>query len=111
MHIPMLDFQCEPSAPFLDLVCFAIAELGEADGAVLNSGKSFHYYGFRPMDPTGWATFLGKALLLAPLVDARQIAHRTREGQGVLRISRSAAKPHVPDLVQVLGRPPWSGGA
>jgi hypothetical protein len=49
-----------------------------------------------------WIRFLGRALLLAPIVDPRYIAHRLIDGFAVLRISTNPAKQKLPELVDFL---------
>jgi hypothetical protein len=99
--IPMVDLslpsEIEDGA---DVVRRLFSQLG-VPGYLLRSGRSYHFYGERLLDQSENYRFLGTALLLAPLVDQRWIAHQLIEGQGALRISAGYEKQHFP---YVLGR-------
>ncbi|HEY6231476.1 MAG TPA: hypothetical protein VIW64_09430 [Pyrinomonadaceae bacterium] len=101
-HIPMLDFHDEPSERNLARVKSALKKLGQKRGAILESGRSYHFYGFDLLDDERWMEFMAKSLLLAPLTDLRFLAHRLLEVTGSLRITSSEAKPKVPMVVDVL---------
>lgn len=101
-HIPMMDFRCKPTASNLKKIRIALAELGQKRGAILQSGRSYHYYGFDLLNQEDWVKFLAKCLLLAPIADARYIAHRLIEGIGALRITASETKPETPFIVDIL---------
>ena len=101
-HIPMTDFRAPPGAANLRSVKRALGLIGDRSGVLLRSGRSYHYYGFRLLSEDGQTDFLAKALLLAPLVDTRYIAHRLLERNCVLRIGASHRKPEVPIVVSVL---------
>lgn len=100
-HIPMMDFRCQPRRTSLNWIIKALRALGEEHGAILESGHSYHFYGFRLLDGNEWLHFLAKCLLLAPLVDTRYIAHRLLHGTCVLRLGVSAQKPVAPRIVRV----------
>lgn len=101
-HIPMLDFRCRPSDATLETTMTALGRIGQRAGAILLSGRSYHYYGFELLDDIGWRAFLGRALLLAPLVDVRYVAHRLIDGFSRLRLTAADRKPVVPILVATL---------
>ncbi len=101
-HIPMMDFRCEPSSRNLKLVVEAMRRVGQQDGVVLESGRSYHYYGFNLLDEAGWLDFMYRNLLLTPFVDARYIGHRLLAGIARLRITASRGKPTVPHRVASL---------
>jgi hypothetical protein len=102
MHIPLVDFHCPPNKKNLKFVKAALKEIGEKDGIILNSGRSFHYYGFELKPEKEWKKFLGLCLLLSPLVDPRYVAHRLIDGESVLRIYSNSIKPNVPIVVDYL---------
>lgn len=108
-HIPMIDFRCSPTAVTLDFVKTALRQIGQRRGVILESGRSFHYYGLDLLAADEWRPFLGKCLLLTPLVDVRYVAHRLIDGYGVLRISSNRRKPKVPTVVDVLDNGPSVG--
>ena len=101
-HIPMMDFRCKPGAPNLEGTVVALREAHDGDGAILNSGRSYHFYGFSVLDGEAWLRFLARSLLLAPFTDARYIAHRLLDGLCALRISASKEKPIVPFVEALL---------
>lgn len=103
-HLPMMDFKISPSPLGLVQVHAALRSLGEERGVLLESGQSYHYYGFRPLNRDRWLAFLGRCLLLAPLTDARYIAHRLLAGECTLRLTASERKPKVPRVVAMLGQ-------
>lgn len=97
-HIPMMDFmECN-----LDRIKRGLHYLGEYEGVILNSGRSFHYYGFYLLDPEGWRRFMGKCLLLPGLVEPRHVGHRLVDGYCCLRLTACSAKPKTPKLVAML---------
>lgn len=102
MHLPMMDFRSEPSAQNLRTVKKAIAEVTAVGGAILESGRSYHYLGFSLVHEREWLSFLAKCLLLSPLTDIRYIAHRMLEGIGALRISTCTRKPYMPKVVDFI---------
>lgn len=103
LHIPMLDFHCPVNAENQE-ICERVANLIEPSGAfILNSGKSYHLYGKSLIGERDLFSFLGRALLLSPLVDRAWIAHQLIEGVCGLRISGKAASGPVPTLVAEIG--------
>lgn len=101
-HLPMLDFRCEPNDYFLHLLRVGLTRMVRGGGAFLRSGRSFHFYGFRPLDDDGWRRFMAQALLLAPLTDVRYIAHRLLDGFADLRLTTSSVKPIEPTVAAYL---------
>jgi hypothetical protein len=101
-HIPMMDFRCAPGPLNLERTKVALKELGQSRGAILESGRSYHFYGFDLQTRDEWIEFAARCLLLAPFTDARYIAHRIIEGMFVLRISSSERKPSVPFVAAIL---------
>ncbi len=97
-HIPMLDFRWEPTDANLSITAETVRALG-LGGWIFDSGRSFHFYGDRLL-PTSHAlsAFLGKALLLMPIVDQRWIAHQLIEGGCALRISSGGSSQRTPVL-------------
>lgn len=101
-HIPMMDFRCAPSASNLERTKLALRKLGQTRGVVLQSGRSYHFYGFQLQTQEEWIDYMARSLLLAPFVDARFVAHRLIEGTAVLRITASERKPFLPSVVAIL---------
>jgi hypothetical protein len=101
-HLPLMDFQCPAGDPaYLSVVVRALRAIEETDGVVVNSGNSYHYYGFRVLRPDRWYRFLGKCLLLTSLTDTRYIGHRLIDRECVLRVSSDLTRPD-PKVVAVL---------
>jgi len=100
-HIPMMDFSCPTSSLNLERVKLCVMALG-LRGVILESGKSYHFYGFDLMRQDEWLKFMAKCLLLAPYTDGRYVAHRLLGGACVLRITANVSKPIVPFVRAVL---------
>ncbi len=98
-HIPIMDFRCEISSQNENLLRSVLPSTGQAGGYILNSGRSYHFYGTRLLTAVEWRKFLGKCLLLRDLVDERYIGHQLVDGYCVLRLSASAVKPSIPRVV------------
>jgi hypothetical protein len=103
-HIPLMDFHCLPNQTNLEKVKVALSAINQS-GVILESGRSYHFYGIDLLDHDQWLTFMAKALLLAPFTDSRYIAHRLLGGKSVLRISKSRRKPQIPFVVGVATLP------
>jgi hypothetical protein len=101
-HIPMMDFRCVPSSENLQKIKIILKGIGQKNGVIVESGRSYHFYGFELLDENEWIRFLGKCLLLHPFTDARYIAHRLMGGACALRITATALKPKVPIVLDVI---------
>jgi hypothetical protein len=87
-HIPMLDFSARTdNSGSLKSARAILKQLGHP-GTLLTSGRSFHFYGQKLLSQDELAHFLGQALLFAPLVDGRWVAHQLINGFCALRISK-----------------------
>jgi hypothetical protein len=98
-HIPMIDLSCGKSPEAVRTLNLLFHQIGQRRGVLLDSGRSYHFYGLDLLDDRSWLTFMGRSLLLTPLVDTRYLAHRLIDGYGRLRISKSKNKPHMPAVV------------
>jgi hypothetical protein len=95
LHIPMMDFRIksgEGNAHHLSLLSAALQRLGQCRGVLLDSGNSYHYYGFELLTPSQWKRFMAACLLLDPLVDVRYISHRMLAGKASLRLNEISDK-------------------
>jgi hypothetical protein len=101
-HLPLLDFRHPVSEEASDVLALAMCHLGETEGALLATGRSYHYYGLAPRDLGGWRRFMSQALLLTPLVDARFIAHSLIDDLACLRLDPSDTHPREPVVVRRL---------
>jgi hypothetical protein len=100
-HIPMLDFRCEVSERNRDVVKWALAALGQRAGAIVDSGRSFHFYGFNLLKVPEWIRFVSLASLFSPVVDGRYLAHRLADGACRLRITEAPRKVAAPKVLEV----------
>ncbi len=95
LHIPMMDFRIksgEGNAHHLILLSAALQRLGQCRGVLLDSGNSYHYYGFELLTPAQWKRFMTACILLDPLVDVRYISHRMLAGKASLRLNKISDK-------------------
>ena len=102
-HIPLLDFRCLPSARNREIVKTALKAMGQEGGLIVESGRSYHFYGVRLLSPEAWIQFLAMGILFSPIVDARYIAHRLADGACRLRIGSASEKPSIPTVSEVFG--------
>lgn len=111
-HIPMMDFRIESGnniGPQTAALLAAMATLHKKnillkeDGVLLNSGNSFHYYGFTLLDRVNWIRFMTACLLLEPFVDVRYISHRLLAGRAALRITEVTGKKKTPMVIATVG--------
>lgn len=100
-HIPMLDFRCECSAHNIKVVKWALAAIGHRAGVIVNSGRSFHFYGLKVLTVPEWLRFISLASLFSPVVDARYLAHRLADGACRLRITQAPGRATVPFVEEV----------
>ncbi len=62
--MPMMDSLCRPSKRNQDLLTHLLRGVGQTRGFVLDSGRSYHYYGVEILSEGAWRRFLGKCLLM-----------------------------------------------
>jgi hypothetical protein len=98
-HIPMMDFMCSPSQRNLERLTRLLESLRMGKGFLLESGRSYHYYGSRVLSEAGWRTFLGRCLLMTGCADERYVGHQLVNGFCVLRISSGRLKNREPLVV------------
>ena len=75
----MLDFSVEASRESEEWVLGSLRLLG-CRGLLIQSGRSYHYYGAELFGALEMRDFLAKALLFGGLVDRRWVAHQLIEG-------------------------------
>ena len=98
-HIPMMDFMCPISAANLQALMSLLKEVKQGTGWLLESGRSYHYYGAELLSEETWRIFLGKCLLMFGYVDDRYVGHQLVDGHCVLRLSAGRLRTSVPRLV------------
>jgi hypothetical protein len=101
-HIPMMDFSCETSPQNLSSITHLLSDMRKGVGFLLESGRSYHYYGAELLTDEGWRQFIGKCLLMFGYVDDRYIGHQLVDGYCVLRLSAGRLKYRVPAVVSQL---------
>jgi hypothetical protein len=101
-HIPMMDFACPRSPTHLEALTTLLKRIWHGTGFLLESGKSYHYYGVDLLSDQQWRAFLGKSLLMFGYVDDRYIGHQLIEDHCVLRLSAGRLKANVPKVVAQL---------
>src|SRR5260370_7059944 len=75
-HIPMMDFMCPPSYENQQALSGLLRELNHGRGFLLESGRSYHYYGFQIFDPRQWHAFFDNIPLITGfLVDLYVVPH------------------------------------
>lgn len=102
-HIPLLDFRCQPSARNRQIVKTALNAMGQESGLIVESGRSYHFYGSRLLSHEAWIQFLAMGILFSPIVDSRYVAHRLADGACRLRIGSVSDKPSTPIVAEVFG--------
>jgi hypothetical protein len=100
-HIPMLDFRLKSSRSNHALVVDVVKRLN-TPGVILDSGRSYHFYGTELIDDRELTKFLAKALLFTPLIDYRWIAHQLLEESCALRVSPGVEGQVTPTVVGVV---------
>jgi hypothetical protein len=102
-HIPMLDFHFAASTRNEALAVSALKALtGKNRGFLVQSGKSYHYYGFELLSQAELPKFLARAILLGHIFDRRWISHQIIEGACALRIGSGHGYASLPFVVAQL---------
>jgi hypothetical protein len=95
-HIPMLDFKVPVSARALVVVQEVVRQLG-LTGYILDSGRSYHFWGRNLISTQELQVLLARFVLLHPISDKSWAAHQLMEGSASLRIS--ARYGRLPEVV------------
>lgn len=101
-NLPLLDFRCDVAEATADALLLAMEKLGQGRGALLVTGRSYHFLGFEPLPLEAWRGFMSRALLLAPLIDVRYVAHCLIEELACLRIDAHESRPMEPVVIRLL---------
>lgn len=110
-HFPLLDFASracpnDSLGEGLEGAVACLRRLGQDTGFILDSGRSYHYYGQHPMGLQEWRDFMRAAAgdtAIGPFYPVYQF----RRGAATLRLTTDAesGKPQVPVVAAVLGDP------
>ena len=98
-HIPMADFRCSHATKTEEDISIAMQLIEPAGGYLLASHNSYHYYGKGLLTKAQWHAFIGRCLLLEPLVDVRYMGHCLMDGFAALRISKQGIEGNFPTVV------------
>jgi hypothetical protein len=102
MHVPMMDFACPCSDGNARAVAKMLKIIGQDEGIIAESGRSYHFYGISLLTHERWIDFMAKAMLFAPYVDPRYVAHRLADGQCRLRIYSPRPMPVITRILSEL---------
>jgi hypothetical protein len=101
-HLPMVDFHTAASDLNKPLVIDVVERLFPGGAVLLDSGESYHAYGLGLLSEPEFVSFLGEALLFAPIVDRTYLAHQLIERRCSLRLTAGGGKSRVPRVVSVI---------
>jgi hypothetical protein len=88
LHIPMVDFRLD-SGPANDELATELLKALSMPGYLVDSGRSYHFYGKVAISRDDFWRFLGRAQLMSYYADQRWIGHQLISGKAALRISSS----------------------
>jgi len=100
--VPMMDFSCPCSDGNARAIARMLEIVGHREGILVESGHSYHFYGTSLLVQNEWIDFMAKAVLFAPYVDPRYVAHRLADGQCRLRIFSSRPMPVIARVLDEL---------
>jgi hypothetical protein len=100
-HIPLMDFRCSMSPQNTLIVKRALGAMGQHEGVLVDSGRSYHFYGLRILPVESWIHFLAMSILFSPVVDVRYVAHRLADGACRLRVAAGQGKRSNPRVREV----------
>jgi len=87
LHIPIMDFSCEPTERNAQSIKELMRRTGQKDGMVFSSGRSFHYYGLHLLPKQKWIKFMLTCQLFVGFTDQGYITHSLIDECAALRIS------------------------
>lgn len=101
-HVPMMDFSNSIVKEYgTEKVKEVMAALGQRLGFILDSGRSFHYYGLLPLSHKEWVTMMFNAPNFQE-IGPNYPRHQLNEGACNLRITTSLHKPYMPKVIDIL---------
>lgn len=103
VHLAMLDFRCDVSDGNSRLVQNVCRELFGHGFVLIDSGDSYHACGVMTLSAEQRVAFLGRALLLAPIVDASYLGHQLQQEFSTIRMSVGGALKHMPTVIAAVG--------
>lgn len=100
-HLMFLDFHSEVSDRNVELVHRVCRRLIPSGFVIFDSGDSYHAASLALGTSEDRIRFLGRALLVAPIVDPTYIAHQLQQDASSIRISRGGKREQFPTAVDV----------
>lgn len=97
LHLPLIDLGVQIGPEGQAMAVEAMEALGMG-GLLFESGRSYHFYGTKPVTQSDLVRLLARAQLLSPIVDARWVSHQLIDGRCGLRISTDSEKTPVPPV-------------
>lgn len=103
-HIPMIDFNCPYSIENLLKIEKTLYMLAQGKGFLLESGKSYHFYGIKLLSVEEWVNFT-KLCAEQDIIGKHwpYFQLQRQRGYSTLRISTSTQKPHLPKVIAKIG--------
>jgi len=98
-HLPLLDFKVPASRTALAVVRESVRQMG-LRGYLLESGRSYHFWGRDLISREELNRMLARFVLLHPISDKSWAAHQLIEGSASLRISKRYG--HLPRVIDEL---------
>ena len=106
-HIPMLDFkiplQEENSRLLITSLEEGVADGKMPEGVLLETERSYHYYGYTLLTDDKWRRFMAESLVYTPagahLVDCRWVGWRLLYGAAALRLNEKNPGLGVPRVL------------
>lgn len=100
-HLPIMNFTTGKAVTCQNIELMMHAVCGAREGVLLESGRSYHYYGNFLLTNEQWIRFMAICLLHSPLVSADYIAYRLLGGMAMLRLTTCPPlKPNIPVVIQ-----------
>ena len=108
-YLPMVDFSCKKSIKYINLIIERFKKEDIKHGWIVETAKSYHYYGEELLTYRQWIEFYGKCLCssivhtrknIEQLADTRYIGHTLRRGGAVLRFTTNGDKPFEPKVIK-----------
>lgn len=99
VHLAMLDFRCDVSEGNTHLVQNICRELYQHGFVLIDSGDSYHACGVTTLSAEQRVAFLGRALLLAPIIDAAYLGHQLQQEFSTIRVSVGGALKRMPTVI------------
>ncbi len=101
LHIPMMDLDCPISNENLRMAGEYAKILGR-QGVVLQTGRSYHYYGFHLLTEKEWWNDFIPSSMLGKVCDIRYMAHKLKDGFITLRLTAGGIRQTEPKVVFIV---------